>query len=87
MEQILRRARARVRHLLLDPVLGPVLDRFDRLERRLDHLERRLDDLQGLLERTSARTSARREASLADTESVARTARRMDEIERILGAR
>jgi hypothetical protein len=87
MERFLQRVRPHVRRLLLDPLLRPVFDRFDRLEGRLDHLEGRLDDLQGLLEQVSARTSARSEASLAVTESVSRTARRIDEIERILGAR
>jgi hypothetical protein len=87
MERFVRAARAGLRRLLIDPILGPVFNRFDQIDRRLDRLEGRLDGLQGLLEQMSARTSARTETSLATTEDNARTARRLDEIERILGAR
>jgi tetrahydromethanopterin S-methyltransferase subunit G len=87
MERFPRTARALLRRLLLDPILSPVFNRFDQMERRLDHLEVRLDGLQGLLEQVSARASARSEATIATTEDTARAARRLDEIERILGAR
>lgn len=87
MEQLIRTVRARLRRLLLDPIFGPVFNRFDQMERRLDHLEGRLDSLHGLLEQVSARASARSEAMITSTEDAARTARRLDEIERILGAR
>ncbi len=50
MEQLLQTVRARLRRLLLDPVLGRIFERFDLIERRLDHIEGRLDDLQGLFE-------------------------------------
>jgi hypothetical protein len=87
MESVLRTVRGYLRRLLLDPVLGLLFARFDVLDRRLEHLEGRLDELRALLEQVSARTSARSEASLAVSESAARSARRLDEIERALGAR
>ena len=76
----------RLRRYLVDPFLRPVIERFDQIERRLDRLETRLDGLQGLLEEVSARSSARTEAVNAATESSARMARRLEEIERLLGA-
>jgi hypothetical protein len=87
MERFLLTVRGHLRRLLLDPVLGLLFARFDVLDRRLDHLEGRLDDLRALLEEVSARTSARSEATLAVAESEARSARRLDDIERTLGAR
>ena len=67
--------------------LGRVEDRLDGLEGRLDRIESRLDVLEPLLDEVSARSSARTEAANAAMESGARTARRLEEIERILGAR
>jgi hypothetical protein len=83
MGPLLRKLRAGLRGQLLEPVL----DRLDAAERQRDHLEHRLDDLQALLEQVSARLSARTETSLAATESEARIARRLEELERLLGAR
>ena len=87
MERFRRTVRGALRRYLVDPVRDPIFERFDQIERRLDHLEGRLDGLQGLLEEVSARTSARTEAVNTALESGARTARRLEEIERILGAR
>lgn len=87
MERLQRAVRGCLRRYVLDPFLRPILERSDRIERRLDHLELRLDGLQSLLEEVSARSSARTEATNAATESAARTARRLEEIERILGSR
>jgi phage shock protein A len=86
MERFQRTACGYLRRYLIDPLLGSVFERFDQIERRLDRLEGRLDGLQGLLEEVSARSSARTEAANAATESGTRTARRLEEIERILGA-
>lgn len=86
MKRLQQTVRAALRRYLVDPFLGPVFERFNQIERRLDRLEGRLDDLQGLLEEVSARSSARTEAANAATESSARMARRLEEIERLLGA-
>lgn len=86
MEHLLATARHRVRRSIVDPVLGVIFERFDHLDRRFDHVEQRLDEIEVLLAQVSARASARSEASSAVTESAARTARRLDEIERSLGA-
>jgi hypothetical protein len=83
MHPLMHRLRAGVRRQLLDPVLG----RLDALGLRLDHIEHRLDELQALLEQVSARSSARSETSIRVAESEARTARRLEELERLLGAR
>ena len=87
MERFQRTVRGCLRRYLVDPFLGPIFERFDQIERRLDRLEGRLDGLQGLVEEVSARSSARTEAANATMESGARMARRLEEIERILGAR
>jgi F0F1-type ATP synthase membrane subunit b/b' len=87
MDRLLATVRHRLRTWFVDPVLGVLFERFDRLDGRLDHLERRLTEMETLLEHVSARASARSEASFAVTESAARTARRLDEIERTLGGR
>jgi len=87
MERLLAVLRGRLRRWFVEPVLGLIFERFDQLNGRLDHLERRIDEIEGLLEHVSARASARSEASFAVTESAARTARRLAEIERTLGAR
>jgi hypothetical protein len=80
---LLRKLRAAVRHQLL----VPVLERLDATDRKLDHLEHRMDDLQVLIEQVSARLSARTETMLAGVESEGRIARRLEELERQLGAR
>ena len=87
MKRFQRMARSYLRRYLVDPLLSSVFERFDQIERRLDHLEGRLDALQALLEEVSARSSARTEAANAAMESGARMARRLEEIERTLGAR
>ena len=87
MEHLPATVRHRLRTWFVDPVLGVIFERFDRLEGRLDHLEHRLTEIETLLEHVSARASARSEATFAVTESAARTARRLDEIERALGGR
>jgi hypothetical protein len=86
MERLVATVRSGLRRWFVEPVLGLIFERFDRLDRRLDHLEQRFDEIQVLLEQVSARASARSEASIAVTESAARAARRLDEIERTLGA-
>jgi tetrahydromethanopterin S-methyltransferase subunit G len=87
MERLLAAARGRLRRWFVEPPLRLLFERFDQVNGRLDHLEHRLDEIEGLLEHVSARASARSEASSAVTESAARSARRLDEIERALGAR
>ena len=87
MERVQRMVRGCLRRYLIDPLQRSVIEHFDQIERRLDHLEGRLDALQALLEEVSARSSARTEAANAAMESGARMARRLEEIERTLGAR
>jgi hypothetical protein len=86
MKRIPRTVRQGVRRYVVEPFLSPVIGRFDQIERRLDLIEGRLDGLHRLLEEVSARSSARTEAANAATESNARMARRLEEIERLLGA-
>jgi hypothetical protein len=83
MERFLRVLRAR----LLRFVFGPVLDPLAEIDQRLDHLGQRLDDLRTLLEAVSARASTSTESTLGVLEEAAQTARRLEEIERLLGAR
>jgi hypothetical protein len=75
-------------------MLTPVLARFDKLDERLDasderlaQLGRRLDELELQLETTGARLSAMTEQSLTYAESEARTKRRLEAVETLLGAR
>jgi hypothetical protein len=87
MKRLQQMVRGSLHRYVIVPLLRSLYERFDGIERRLDRLEGRLDDLQGLLEEVSARSSARTEAANAAMESGARTARRLEEIERILGGR
>jgi transposase len=72
-------------------MLTPVIGRFDQLDERLDatdallaQLVRRIDDLEVLIQSAGARVSTLAEAPV---ESEARILRRVEEIERLLGAR
>ena len=71
------------RHDLLDPVM----ERFDRVDRRLGELERRVTEIQELLEVVLARAEASHERSLTVVESAARNTRRLEELEQALGRR
>jgi len=73
-------------------VFSPLLARFDVLDRRLDDVEsrldrlaRRVDDIEALIQATDGRVSTMSDRTLGLTESEARTARRVEEIERLLG--
>jgi hypothetical protein len=65
--------------------LGPVLSGQEDIRSRLESLSRRLDDIETLLQTTEARTSTVTEKAAEVSESQVRTARRVAEIERILG--
>jgi hypothetical protein len=56
------------------------------IDNRLQTVSSRLDEVQALVETTAARTATTAEQSLGVVESDARTARRFEEIERMLGA-
>jgi hypothetical protein len=56
------------------------------IDRRLAAVGARLDEVQALVETTAARAATTTEQSLSVVESDARTARRFEEIERMLGA-
>jgi hypothetical protein len=59
---------------------------LDAVEKRLETVSTRLDEVQAVVEETAARMSVSTEQTLGVVESDARTRRRFDEIERILGA-
>ena len=67
-------------------VFGHLHAELDDIRRRLEAMGNRLDEVQALLESTAARAAAASERSLTAAESDARTARRFEEIERMLGA-
>jgi len=56
------------------------------IDSRLQSLGARLDEVQAAVEATAARAATTTEHSLSVVESDARTARRFEEIERMLGA-
>jgi hypothetical protein len=56
------------------------------IDNRLETVGARLDEVQAVVEATAARTASATEQSLSVVESDARTARRFEEIERMLGA-
>ncbi|HEY5251141.1 MAG TPA: hypothetical protein VIJ09_05750 [Acidimicrobiales bacterium] len=56
------------------------------IDNRLQTVSSRLDEVQALVETAAARTATTTEQSLGVVESDARTARRFEEIERMLGA-
>jgi transposase len=87
MKAQVRQALTGLRSRMLTPVIG----RFDQLDERLDatdallaQLVRRIDDLEVLIQSAGARVSTLAEAPV---ESEARILRRVEEIERLLGAR
>ena len=70
----------------------PILARFDLLDGRLDSIENRLEklgrhlgDIEALTQADGTRESTLAERTVALSESDARIAKRIDEIERILG--
>ena len=82
-----------VRRRLFTPVLARVDIRSDSLESRLDAIDaplaglvRRLEEIEVVLQTTGARAAALTERSLGNTESSLRIERRVEEIERLLGA-
>jgi hypothetical protein len=66
--------------------LGEIDDRLDDVGARLDEVQRRVAEAQAVVEATAARAATSTEQTLGVVESDARTARRFEEIERMLGA-
>jgi hypothetical protein len=60
--------------------------RFDAIDARLDGLVRRLEEIEVVMQTTGARAAALTERSLGNAESRLRVERRVEEIERLLGA-
>ncbi len=60
--------------------------KVDEINGRLETLSTRLDEVQAVVEATAARAATSTEHSLGLVESDARTARRFEDIERLLGA-
>jgi hypothetical protein len=99
MKRVLRAVGGSFRRFV-DPLLRSVIERQERMARRLDGVEGRLEAIEGrldgletrlerfedLLLEVSARSSARTEAVNATAENSARVARRVEKIEKILGA-
>jgi hypothetical protein len=86
--------KARLRRLLGRPrevALGPVLHRIDVLAEdigaRLDGLTRRVEDLEAVVQAVDGRAATAAERAVAQHESGARLARRVEEIERLLSER
>ena len=82
MKRLLRRLIER----LEGPLFASLRDRLDGIDRRLDEIERRLAEVQGVAEVTAARAAASTEHTIGIVETQSRTARRLEEIERLLGA-
>jgi hypothetical protein len=81
------------RRRIFTPVIARVDVRADALESRLDAIDaclasltRRLEDIEVVIQTTGARAAALTERSLGNTESSLRIQRRVEEIERLLGA-
>ncbi|HVC69683.1 MAG TPA: hypothetical protein VNC61_05395 [Acidimicrobiales bacterium] len=66
--------------------LSEIDGRLDDVGARLDEVQRRVAEAQAVVEATAARAATSTEQSLGVVESDARTARRFEEIERMLGA-
>jgi chromosome segregation ATPase len=75
-----------LRRRMLTPVLARLDERLDPVDERLERLARRLDEIEVMLETTAARASTLTEESLGVVESELRLSRRLEEIERLLGA-
>jgi hypothetical protein len=67
-------------------VFAQVHANLNEINGRLDRVSTRLDEVQVLVEATAARAAASTEQSLGMVETDARTTRRVEEIERMLGA-
>lgn len=68
------------------PLFAPLRARLDVIDERLDEIERRLAEVQGIAEVTAARAAASTEHTMGIVETQSRTARRLREIEGLLGA-
>ncbi len=67
-------------------VFAQTLAQVTEVSGRLEALSARLDEMQAVVEASAARAATSTEHSLRLVESDARTARRFEEIERMLGA-
>jgi hypothetical protein len=65
--------------------LDLVANRLDEIDGRLDLLTKRVEEMQVVFETSVARVTTLAEGSIVSTESAARTAQRVEEIERLLG--
>jgi division protein CdvB (Snf7/Vps24/ESCRT-III family) len=66
--------------------LSEVDRRLDEVGARLDEVQRRVAEAQAVVEATAARAATATEQTLGVVESDARTTRRFEQIERLLGA-
>jgi hypothetical protein len=82
VKRFLQRALGRVERRVLAHTHAQLKD----IDDRLGVVSARLDDVQAVVEATAARAASSTEHALGIVESDARTARRFEEIERLLGA-
>ena len=71
----------------VDDKMGGLEQRLDGVEGQLDKIDRRLSEMQDLLQVVLARAAATSERALTILEGAERNARRLEELERVLGAR
>jgi hypothetical protein len=82
VKRFLQRALGRLERRVLAQTHAQLKD----IDDRLGLVSARLDDVQAVVEATAARAASSTEHALGIVESDARTARRFEEIERLLGA-
>ena len=84
MRARLRQGLSRVRAAALRPVIERVDALNDTTTTRLDELAKRVSDMEATLQAVEGRAATVTERSVAQQESQARLARRLDEIEKLL---
>jgi tetrahydromethanopterin S-methyltransferase subunit G len=89
VKRFLRRAQSWIERRALAQLhdrLDEIDARFDSVDARLDEIQKHVADAQAVVEAVAARAASSTEYSLGVVESNARTARRFEQIERMLGA-
>ncbi|HMC38286.1 MAG TPA: hypothetical protein VKI19_01405 [Acidimicrobiales bacterium] len=64
--------------------LSPVIHRFDLLAEQMEIVEKRLTEIEGAIQAVQGRAETVSERAVAQQETQARLARRLDEIEKLL---
>lgn len=87
MKARLRSLLARLRYALFKPILVRLDALSDSTSTQLDDLAKRLESLEAVVQMIEGRSGTLTERSVAQQESQARLARRVDEIEKLLSQR